>query len=100
MGAPNMVEESREMIPPPELGRNLSPMKEHDESLEHAEHEHGFEWLDIARIAFVALAAAAVGFGVWDPFPRISVFGVAATLIGGYPFSKRAIENPVKRKLP
>ena len=99
MGAPNMVEKSREMIPPPELGRNSSPMKEHGEGLEHAEHEHGFKWLDIARIAFVALAAVAVWFRVWEPFPRISVIGVAATLIGGYPIFKEAIENIVERKM-
>jgi Cd2+/Zn2+-exporting ATPase/Cu+-exporting ATPase len=94
-----MVEKSREMIPPPELGRNSSPMKEHGEGVEHAEHEHGFEWLDIARIAFVALAAAAVWFRAWEPFPRISVIGIAATLIGGYPIFKEAIENIVERKM-
>jgi len=99
MGAPNMVEKSREMIPLPELGRNSSPMKEHDKGLEHAEHAHGFEWLDIARIAFVALAAAAVWFRVWEPFPRVSVIGIAATLIGGYPIFKEAIENIVERKM-
>ena len=51
------------------------------------------------RIAFVALAAAAVWFRVWEPFPRISVIGIAATLIGGYPIFKEAIENIVERKM-
>ena len=51
------------------------------------------------RIAFVALAAAAVWFHLWEPFPRISVIGIAATLIGGYPIFKEAIENIVERKM-
>ena len=32
-------------------------------------------------------------------FPRISVIGVAATLIGGYPIFKEAVENIVERKM-
>ena len=55
--------------------------------------------LRLVRIAFVALAAAAVWFRVWEPFPRISVIGIAATLIGGYPIFKEAIENIVERKM-
>ena len=47
----------------------------------------------------MALAAAAVWFHVWEPFTRISVIGIAATLIGGYPIFKEAIENIVERKM-
>jgi heavy metal translocating P-type ATPase len=36
---------------------------------------------------------------LWEPFPRISVIGIAATLIGGYPIFKEAIENIVERKM-
>ncbi|MGH7856951.1 MAG: hypothetical protein ACREQY_06425 [Candidatus Binatia bacterium] len=42
------------------------------------------ELSDIARIVFVAVAAAAVWFGVREPLPRVSVIGIAATLIGGF----------------
>jgi heavy metal translocating P-type ATPase len=66
---------------------------------EHTEHEHGFEWVELIRIAFVALAAAAVWFRVWEPFSRISIIGIAATLIGGYPIFKEAFENIVERKM-
>ncbi len=66
---------------------------------EHSEHEHGFEWTEIARIAFVAFAAAAVWFRLWEPFPQFSVIGIAAALIGGYPIFKEAFENIVKRKM-
>jgi len=74
-------------------------MNEPQASPEHAEHEHGFDWVDLARIAFVALAAAAVWFRVWEPFPRFSVIGIAAALIGGYPIFKEALENIVERKM-
>jgi hypothetical protein len=45
--------------------------------------------LNSFRIVFVALAAVAVWFRVWEPFPHISVVGIAATLIGGYPLSRK-----------
>ncbi len=68
---------------------------------EHAEiaHEHGPEWRDLVRIGFVAVAALAVWFRIWEPFPHISVIGIAATLIGGYPIFKEAFENIVERKM-
>jgi heavy metal translocating P-type ATPase len=66
---------------------------------EPSEHEHGPEWTELVRIAFVALAAAAVWFRVWEPLPRISVIGIIATLIGGYPIFKEAFENLVERKM-
>ncbi len=74
----------------------LSPSKEPDHG---SEHEHRLEWFELARIAFVALAAAAVWFRVWEPFSRLSVIGIAAALIGGYPIFKEAFENIVERKM-
>jgi heavy metal translocating P-type ATPase len=65
----------------------------------HSEHEHGLEWVELVRIAFVAAAAAAVWFRVWEPFPRVSVIGIVAALIGGYPIFKEAWENIVERKM-
>jgi heavy metal translocating P-type ATPase len=66
---------------------------------EHAEHEQVFEWMEIARIAFVVAAAGAVWFRIWEPFPRASVIGILATLIGGYPIFKEAFEDIVERKM-
>src|ERR1700751_4282516 len=66
---------------------------------EHEEHGHEVEWAELARIAFVAWVAAAVWFRLWEPFPHISVIGIAATLIGGYPIFKEAFENIVERKM-
>jgi heavy metal translocating P-type ATPase len=68
-------------------------------SAEEHEHEHSWEWADLIRIAFVALAAAGVWFRVWEPFPRISIIGSVATLIGGYPIFKEAFENIIERKM-
>jgi len=70
------------------------PAAEHDH-----DHEHGFEIIEILRVVFVALAAAAVWFHLWEPFHRVSVIGLAATLIGGYPIFKEAFENIVERRM-
>jgi heavy metal translocating P-type ATPase len=71
-----------------------------DESLDDGhEHEHGFELVEVLRVVFVALAAAAVWFHLWEPFHRVSVIGLAAALIGGYPIFKEAFENIVERRM-
>jgi len=79
----------------------MNAQKTRDSMQDHtdSEHEHPLEWTELIRIAFVALAAAAVWFRVWEPFPHLSVLGIAATLIGGYPIFKEALENIVERKM-
>src|ERR1700722_16865985 len=78
--------------------RNRPELKEPTGN-EQGEHRHGVEWAELVRIAFVALAAAAVWFRLWEPFPHVSVIGIAAALIGGYPIFKEAFENVVERKM-
>jgi len=78
---------------------NSPELKEPAPGAEQEQHGHGVDWTELARIAFVALAAAGVWFRVWEPFPRISVIGIAAALIGGYPIFKEAFENIVERKM-
>ena len=93
-------------IPQPLEKLDLTPSPPSDvrqKSLQQANfnntrHERDFEWLELVRIGFVALAAAAVWFRVWEPFSRISVIGILATVIGGYPIFKEAFENIVERK--
>src|ERR1035441_6147641 len=65
----------------------------------HAEHHHRFELVEVLRVAFVALAAAAVWFHLWEPFHQVSVIGLGAALIGGYPIFKEALENIVERRM-
>jgi cation transport ATPase len=67
-------------------------------SADHA-HEHGFELIEVLRVVFVTLAATAVWFHLWEPFHRISVIGLVATLIGGYPIFKESLENIVERRM-
>jgi Cd2+/Zn2+-exporting ATPase/Cu+-exporting ATPase len=70
----------------------------HDHDDEH-HHDHSFEWPEALRIALVAIAAAAVWFRVWEPFPTISVIGVVGLLIGGWPILKEAFENILERRM-
>src|SRR5580704_8453185 len=79
--------------------RDSPDPKEPDLCAEHEEHGHGGEPAELVRVAFVALAAAAVWFRLWEPFPHISVIGVVAALVGGYPIFKEAFENIVERKM-
>jgi heavy metal translocating P-type ATPase len=72
----------------------------HDhEHVEHHDHEHGFELVEVLRVVFVALAAAAVWFHLWEPFHRVSIIGLVATLIGGYPIFKEAFENILEHRM-
>lgn len=63
------------------------------------DHEHGIERADLIRIAFVGLAILAVWQRVWEPFPGVSVIGLAATLIGGYPIFAEALSNLAARRM-
>ena len=95
-----MAEEDQTAVPAPKAGRGSPRLHETGKGAEGAaQPAHGIEGIEIARIALVALAAAAVWFRVWEPFPQVSVIGVAATLIGGYPIFREAIENIVERKM-
>jgi heavy metal translocating P-type ATPase len=98
MSAPNLAEDLRN-APQFREEKNQRAKDASEPDSEHADHEQGLEWIDLARIGFVALAAAAVWFHIWEPFPRVSIIGIAATLIGGYPIFKEAWENIVERKM-
>jgi Cd2+/Zn2+-exporting ATPase/Cu+-exporting ATPase len=70
----------------------------HDHEHDH-EHEHAFEWPEALRIACVMLAAAAVWFRVWEPYPRISLIGLVGVVIGGWPIFREALENLGARRM-
>ena len=99
MSAPQLIEKHRTNGSQLSESQNFRGSKEPDTGSEHSEHEHGVEWVEIVRIVFVVFAAAAVWFRLWEPFPRISVIGIVAALIGGYPIFKEAFENIVERKM-
>jgi Cd2+/Zn2+-exporting ATPase/Cu+-exporting ATPase len=60
---------------------------------------HQVGWPDLARIALVTIAAGAVWLRLWEPFPRLSIVGLVATLVGGYAIFKEAVENLLERKM-
>ena len=86
-------------LPEPTNVVDLQNGHHHDHDHDHEGHEHGAELADILRVVFVALAAAAVWFHLWEPFHRVSVIGLAATLTGGYPIFKEAFENILERRM-
>jgi Cd2+/Zn2+-exporting ATPase/Cu+-exporting ATPase len=63
------------------------------------ERDHVLSRVEAARIVLIALAAAAVWFHVWEPFPRVSLIGVVGVLIGGWPIFKEAAENAAARRM-
>jgi heavy metal translocating P-type ATPase len=99
MSSSPIIEKS--LANPPHLNeaRKSPEPKQRDPGAEHEERGHGVEWTELVRIAFVAFAAAAVWFRLWEPFPHISIIGVVAALVGGYPIFKEAFENIVERKM-
>jgi hypothetical protein len=56
------------------------------------EHEHALDWLELARIAFVAVAAGTA----WYLGPQLSlsfvIVGAICTLAGGYPSFTRPLK--------
>src|SRR5579883_768152 len=52
---------------------NHEPEHDHHEHDDHDghDHEHAFEWPEMLRIGLVAVAAACVGWQVWEPFAAV-----------------------------
>lgn len=82
-------------------GHHHSHDHHHEHGHDHDDegHEHDAELADVLRVVFVAFAAAAVWFHLWEPFHRVSAIGLAATLIGGYPIFKEAFENILEPRM-
>ncbi len=66
---------------------------------EERERDFRLSPVEAMRIIFVALAAAAVWFHVWEPVPRLSVIGAIGVLVGGWPIFKEAAENAAARRM-
>jgi heavy metal translocating P-type ATPase len=99
MSAPPLIEKNLATDPQIHGNPNSPQMRQSTHDSEHNEDGHGIEWTELVRIAFVVFGATAVWFRLWEPFPRVSVIGIVAALIGGYPIFKEAIENIVERKM-
>jgi len=66
---------------------------------EERERDFTLSPVEAMRIVFVALAAAAVWFRVWEPVARLSVIGAIGVLVGGWPIFKEAAENAAARRM-
>ena len=87
--------ENRTSMPAAETGHDH---RHHDDEHGH-DHSHDLDWIEGARIAFVALAAAAEWLQLWNPWPQVSVVGVIGLLVGGYPIFREAFENLLERRM-
>jgi Cu+-exporting ATPase len=81
------IERDAQSVDVPELGH----------ADEHARGEVAL--MELARVGFVAVAAVAVWFRFWEPFPQVSVIGILATLTGGYPIFEEAFESLLERRM-
>jgi heavy metal translocating P-type ATPase len=81
------------------LPRQVEHGHDHDGHEDAHEHYHGFDALEAARIAFVALSAAAVWFKLWEPLSAVSIIGLAGLTVGCWPILKEAFENVLERRM-
>jgi Cd2+/Zn2+-exporting ATPase/Cu+-exporting ATPase len=65
----------------------------------HEEHDHPLKMTELIRIGFVLFAVIASWFQLWKGFAGFDVIAVVATIIGGYPIFKEAIENILERRM-
>jgi heavy metal translocating P-type ATPase len=56
-------------------------------------------WVEALRMALVCFAAIAVRLHLWEPVPKVSLPGLGAVLIGGWPIFKQAAENLLSRRM-
>ncbi len=72
----------------------------HAHEHEHGhDHEHPLGWIQAAQIAVVALGAILIWFWPWTLVAHISLTGVIALLIGGWPIYREALENVLARRM-
>src|SRR5579862_4002400 len=90
MNQPRLIENSKSNSQP-HVGAASAIVEDSGESV--------INRLEVLRIGLVALCSIAVWFRVWEPFPRISLIGVAGVLIGAWPIFKEAIENIAARQM-
>jgi heavy metal translocating P-type ATPase len=95
---PTLHEQAEERTTAPDAVREAAHGLNEAHDHEH-DHDHAFEWPEAVRISLVALAAAAVWFRVWEPYPAISVIGTLGLAVGGWPIFKEAFENIVQRRM-
>jgi Cd2+/Zn2+-exporting ATPase/Cu+-exporting ATPase len=95
---------ARELSPPseePKTGRESIGKATHGPDHEDGAHEeeHGPPPLELARIAFVAIAVLVSWLHLWRPIASFDAVAWGATLVGGYPILKEAISALLARRM-
>lgn len=63
-------------------------------------HDHTpFERIAVARMIVAVIGAAAVYFRLWEPLSQVSVIGVVALGVSGWPIFREAVENLLARRM-
>jgi heavy metal translocating P-type ATPase len=75
-----------------------TPVSDHDE-LEAHTVEHWLQSRELMRLGLVAVASAAVWLRLWEPLARVSVIGLTAALVGGYPIFEEAFSALRARRM-
>ena len=75
------------------------PVSKAPAETDDGDDHHSVARSDILRIALVAVAVAVSWFFPWQPFARMNVVALAATLVGGYPIFKEAFEAVKDRRM-
>ena len=103
--SPDLAEQALSRTAVPAARAHAANVHDHDHDHhddhhdDHGDHEHAFEWQEMLRIAFVAVAAASVWWRLWEPLPAISVIGVLGLAVGGWPIFKEALENLLAKRM-
>ncbi len=94
--AANLAEQALGRTTVPAVGV-LAPSEEGQEPDDG--RAHTVAWQEAVRIAVVAIAAACVWRRLWEPFPAISIIGVAGLGLGGWPIFKEALQNLLAKRM-
>jgi len=71
---------------------------EHFSDGAQAERQHP-DFTDLIRIILVGAGAVASWLRLWEPFPRVDIIGLLATIGGGYPIFREAVEDIRSRRM-
>src|ERR1051326_4141762 len=71
-----------------------------DADIDGEEQAHGaLDRAETLRIVLVAAAAVLVAVGAWEPIPQVSLIGLLALVVGGWPIYKEALVNILERRM-
>jgi Cd2+/Zn2+-exporting ATPase/Cu+-exporting ATPase len=85
--------------PAPDRAPEAEAQRAADEHEYEAEHHYALHWPEMLRIGLVAIAAAAVWWRLWEPFPAVSPIGALGLAVGGWPIYREALENLFARRM-